>query len=432
MWKFSAGLTLLAWCSALPAMGNEPKAWMVEHIDSLVELYQQFHAHPELSFEEEGTANRLAAELRSVGAEVTQNVGGHGIVAILRNGEGPTLMLRTDLDALPVVEQTGLPYASQVRVTDQRGATVGVMHACGHDVHMTNLVGVARYLSATKSAWRGTLMMIGQPAEERGEGAKAMLDDGLFRRFPKPDFAIALHVDAALETGKVGYRAGYSLANVDSVDIKIHGRGGHGAYPHTTIDPIVIAARLVLDLQTIVSREVKPIEPSVITVGAIHGGTKHNVIGDTCELQITVRSYSQEVRRQLHDAIRRKAKAATDSSGAPGPEVEISEGTPSLWNDPELGERVAQAFRAEIGDDNVTSAEPSMGGEDFSRYGLAGVPIMMYRLGSVNGDRLAKLSADGATPPSLHSPFYYPDAKPALMTGCRTMIAAALTVLQSQ
>ena len=423
---------LLSLCLASLAAAAEPRAWLAENADDLLELYKHFHAHPELSFEEQETAARLATELRAAGAEVTQDVGGHGVVAIVKNGDGPTLMLRTDLDALPVVEQTGLPYASTVRVTDKRGAVVGVMHACGHDIHMTNLVGVARYLAAHKDAWQGTLMLIGQPAEERGAGAKAMLDDGLFRRFPRPDFAIALHVDASLETGKVGYRTGYSLANVDSVDIKIHGRGGHGAYPHATIDPIVIAARLVLDLQTIVSREVKPIEPSVITVGSIHGGTKHNVIGDLCELQITVRSYSQEVRRQLHAAIRRKTLAAAASAGAPEPDVEISEGTPSLWNDPELGERAAAAFRRELGDENVTDAEPSMGGEDFSRYGLEGVPIMMYRLGAVNAERLAELTADGGAPPSLHSPFFYPDPQPAITTGCRTMIAAALDILRRE
>ena len=421
---------LLFALSSRGVVAAEPADWVAQNMDELLELYQHFHSHPELSFEEEQTAKRLAEELRGAGFKVTEHVGGHGVVGLLKNGDGPVLMLRADLDALPVVEQTGLPHASRVRVTDDRGATVGVMHACGHDIHMTNLVGVARYLGSHKQDWSGTLMLIGQPAEERGAGAKAMLDDGLFRRFAKPDYALALHVDATLETGKVGYRTGYSLANVDSVTIQVKGRGGHGAYPHTTIDPIVIAARLVLDLQTIVSREIKPIEPAVITVGSVHGGTKHNVIGDSCELQITVRSYSQEVRKQLHDAIRRKAKAAAASSAAPEPDVEISEGTPSLWNDPKLGERMADVFRRELGEDQVTGAEPSMGGEDFSRYGLEGVPIMMYRLGSVKAERFEKYAADQATPPSLHSPSYFPDAKPTLSVGCRTMIAAALEILK--
>ena len=299
----------------------EPAEWARQNIDDLIELYKHFHANPELSFQEEQTAARLADELRKTGAEVTSNVGGHGVVAMLKNGSGPTLMLRTDLDALPVAEKTDLPYASKVRVKDQRGAKVGVMHACGHDLHITNLIGVARYMAAHTDLWSGTLMLIGQPAEERGAGAQAMLADGLFVRFSRPDYALALHVDASSATGTVGYRTGYSLANVDSVDITVKGRGGHGAYPHATIDPIVIAARLILDLQTIVSREIKPIEPAVITVGSIRGGTKHNVIGDTCHLQITVRSYSAEVRRHLHEAITRKAHAAAVSAGAPEPEV---------------------------------------------------------------------------------------------------------------
>ena len=312
-------LAIVVACLVLPATSataEEPGSWVDKHRAELVELYRDFHQHPELSFQEKETAAHLARELKAVGAEVTTDFGGYGVVAILANGPGPRIMLRTDLDALPVTEQTGLVYASKVTTKAKDGQDTGIMHACGHDIHITNQIGVARYLAANKDLWSGTVMFIGQPAEEMGGGAKVMLEAGLFTKFPKPDMALALHVDSTLPTGKVGYRAGYSQANVDSVDITIRGRGGHGAQPHLTIDPIVEAARLVLDLQTIVSREIKPQEPTVITVGAIHAGTKHNIIADTCTLQLTVRSYSPEVRKQLLEAIRRKANATALSSGA--------------------------------------------------------------------------------------------------------------------
>ena len=411
---------------------EEPRAWVEKNVADLVELYKHFHRYPELSFEEEKTAARLAEELRKTGATVTEGVGGHGVVAVLENGQGPTLMLRADLDALPVVEQTGVDYASQVRVKDKYGATVGVMHACGHDIHITNLVGVARYMADNKDRWQGTLVLIGQPAEERGAGAAAMLADGLFHRFPRPDYALALHVDPTLPTGQVGVRAGFSFASVDSADITIKGRGGHGAYPHMTIDPIVIAARLVLDLQTVVSREIKPLEPAVITVGAINAGTKHNVIADQCHLQLTLRSYSSEVRQQIYEAIERKARAAALSAGAPEPEVKISEGVPALYNDPQLAARLDKVFRRTLGDDQVQEAEPTMGGEDFGSYGRAGVPIVMYRLGAIKPERLREYLKDGGSPPSLHSPLFYPDPEPALATGVVTMASAALDLLAPQ
>jgi hippurate hydrolase len=418
----------LALCITLYADG--PHTWAKANLDDLIELYQDFHRHPELSFHEEETAARVADLWRAAGAEVTTDVGGHGVVGILKNGHGPTLMLRTDLDALPVTEQTGLVYASTKTVKTESGTDVGVMHACGHDVHITNLIGVARYLAKHKDAWRGTVMLIAQPAEERGAGAKAMLDDGLFERFPKPDFALALHVSADLPAGCVGYRSGYALANVDSVDITVQGKGGHGAYPHTTVDPIVQAAELVMALQTIVSREIKPIEPAVITVGSIQGGTKHNIIGDSCHLQITVRSYSDEVRAQILEAIERKAKAVAAGARAPKPVIKVSEGTPSLWNDDKLSSRLATVFRRVVGDDKVSQAEPSMGGEDFSRYGRAGVPIMMYSLGSVDPQRLKRYKQLGQSPPSLHSPLYYPDIEVTLITGVSTMVSAALELLK--
>jgi len=418
--------TLLA---ASLAAAAEPKAWVREHLDDLVRFYRELHQAPELSFHEKQTAEKLAAELRAVGAKVTTNIGGYGVVGILENGPGPRLMLRTDMDALPVVENTQLAYSSRVKVKDDAGAEVGVMHACGHDIHMTNLIGVARYLAANKDLWSGTVMFLCQPAEERGSGAKRMLQDGCFDRFFKPDFSLAVHVDGTLAAGSVGYRAGPTLANVDSVDITIRGRGGHGAYPHTTIDPIVQAARLVLDLQTIVSREIKPTHPSVITVGSIHGGAKHNVIADTCHLQITVRSFNDAVRKHLLAAIERKAKATAASSGAPEPTIVVSEGTPSMHNDEKLVERVVPVLRRALGDDKVVPSEASMGGEDYSEYGLAGVPIFMFRLGSVDAQRLAGFERLGQEPPSLHSPVYYPDAEETLSTGVIATSAAVLDLL---
>ncbi|MEX1039328.1 MAG: amidohydrolase [Pirellulaceae bacterium] len=415
------------------AASAEPTAtiqrWQTEQLEELIEIYREFHRTPELSFQEEQTAKRLADHWRAAGYQVTTGVGGHGVVALMTNGEGPTLMLRTDLDALPVTEETELRYASQKTVTAEDGSQTGVMHACGHDVHMTNLVGVARYLAEHKDQWSGTIMLIGQPAEERGAGARAMLEDGLFERFPKPDFALALHVDASLDAGKVAYRAGYAMANVDSVDITMHGKGGHGAYPQSTIDPVVMAAHLVMDLQTIVSREIKPVEPAVITVGSIHGGTKHNIIGNRCHLQLTVRSYTDEVREHLLSAIQRKAKAVAQGASAPEPTIEISEGTPSLKNDEQLTRRIVEVFREVLGAENALPAEQSLGGEDFSQYGRAGVPIFMFRLGSVEGKRLRRFAELGQSPPSLHSPLYYPDIEPTLATSLKVTLHSVLNLL---
>lgn len=404
-------------------------AWAAAELPALVDLYRHFHAHPELSLHERETAARVATEWEAAGFTVTRNVGGHGVVGLLENGAGPTLMLRTDLDALPVVERTGLAYASQVRVKDRSGNEVGVMHACGHDVHMTCLVGAARYLGARRDGWRGRVMLVGQPAEERVIGAQAMLDDGLFTRFPRPDFAIALHCDANLAAGAVGCRAGHALANSDSVDVTLHGKGGHGAYPHTTIDPVVQAAQFILALQTIVSREVPPTEPAVITVGSIQAGTKHNIIGDRCDLQLTVRSYTDEVRGRLLAAIERKARGIALSMNAPEPTVTVTEGTPALYNDDALNARLEGVFRRVLGDSRVTLGERSMGGEDFSRYGRAGVPIVMFRLGTIAQRHLDRLRELGQEPPSLHSPLYHPDAEPTLETGVVTLCGAALHLL---
>lgn len=407
------------------AKQNPVTAWCAAHMESLEQLYRHFHRHPELSFQEEKTAARLASEYRSLqGAQVSTDVGGHGVVAVIPNGEGPTVMLRTDLDALPVVEATNLIYSSRVKATNEAGVEVGVMHACGHDVHMTSHIGAARYLCEHRDAWRGTLMLIGQPAEERGAGARAMLKDGLFQRFPKPDAALALHVAPNFPAGAISFRSGYQQANVDSVDIQVNGRGGHGAAPHTTVDPIVQAAELILSLQTIVSREIQPTEPAVITVGSIHGGAKHNVIADSCHLQLTVRSYAREVRTTLLEAIKRKAEAVAKAHGAPAPDVQISEGTPSLFNDEQLAASLRPVFEAELGKAFVGQSPRSMGGEDFSRYGLAGVPILMIHLGSVSKSRLDRYKSLEQSPPSLHSALYYPDVPETLTTGIRSLAVA--------
>lgn len=428
--RCAAILVAFAALTPMATHAEDAKTWVKANLGDLVTLYRHFHTHPELSYEEKETAARVAAEWKAAGFEVTTGIGGHGVVGLLKNGEGPTLLLRTDLDALPVTEQTELAYSSKVKVKNESGVEVGVMHACGHDIHITSLIGTARYLAANKDLWKGTIMLLGQPAEERGAGAKAMLDDGLFRKFKKPDFAVALHVDSGLAAGYVAYRGGFTLANVDSVDVTVHGKGGHGAMPHTTVDPIVQAAQLVLSLQTLVSREVDPIEPAVVTVGSIHGGTKHNIIGDSCHLQITVRSYTDKVRTQLLDGIRRKAKAVAIGAGAPEPTITISEGTPAMFNDENLTARLAPVFRKAVGDDRVLTSEQSMGGEDFSRYGRAGVPIHMFRIGTVDARRLARMKELGQDPPSLHSPRFYPDAEETLATGMIATIAAALDLLR--
>ncbi|HVT27059.1 MAG TPA: amidohydrolase [Lacipirellulaceae bacterium] len=411
---------------------TDPRQWVTENMPSLVELYRHLHQTPELSTHEKETSARMAKELRDAGAEVTTNVGGYGVVGVLKNGSGKVLLLRSDMDALPVVEETGLPYASKIRTKDAHGVTVGVMHACGHDVHMTNLIGVARYLASHRDAWSGTIDFVFQPAEETGSGAEAMIQDGLFSRFPQPNFAVALHDSADVPTGKITYHPGYMLANVDSVDIVIKGRGGHGASPEATIDPIVIAAKLVLDLQTIVSRELKPTDPAVVTVGSIHAGTKHNIISGECRLQLTLRSFSPQVRKHLQESVRRKAYAAAESAGAPKPTVEISEGTPSLFNDPELTQRIATILKHHLGDDAVEQAEAVMGGEDFSRYQQPNVPICMYRLGAVNQKRLDAFAASHVPPTSLHSALFYPDIEETLAVGVPSMVYIATDLLKHE
>ncbi len=428
--------TLIGFClwglgSAGRLGADELGDWVTARMPELVALYQQLHEHPELSLHEEQTAARMAELMRSTGLEVTTGVGGHGVVGLFVNGPGPVVMVRADMDGLPIAEQTQLVYASRVRVPDGEGGEVGVMHACGHDIHMTSQVGVMKYLVEHRERWRGTLMVLFQPAEERGGGAKAMIDDGLFSRFPKPLCALALHCDSLLPTGQIGYRPGYSLANVDSVDVVVRGRGGHGAYPHTTIDPITQAAQLIVSLQTIVSREIAPTDPAVVTVGSIRGGTKHNIIPDECHLQLTLRSYSDQVREHLKDAVKRHAEAIAVAARAPAPSVTFSEGTPAMFNDERLVERCLPTMQQVLGSENVVLSEPAMGGEDFSEYGRAGVPIFMFRLGAVDRQRLAGYQRLKQEPPSLHSAQFYPDTEPTLHTGIRVMTSLVLSLMPS-
>lgn len=417
---------------------------LARELDSLLSTYKDLHSHPELSYHEKETADFLAGELRTLGFEVTENVGDYGVpgrtsyglVAVMKNGDGPTVMVRTDLDALPVEERTGLPYASRIK-THLGETEVSVMHACGHDLHVTSFLGTARMLSQLRDRWAGTLVMIGQPAEERGAGARALLQDGLYSRFPRPDMALALHANANLEAGKVGYREGYALANVDSVDITVHGTGGHGSTPEATKDPVVVAAQVILALQTIVSREVSPLDSAVVTVGSIHAGTKHNIIPDEARLQLTVRSYKPEVRRKVLLAIERIAKGIAAAAGVPpdrAPTVAFAEDeyTPSTYNDPELTRRAVSALKSALGPDNVVATDPVMGGEDFSRYSLEGnqVPIFIFWLGAVDPLRLREAQEKGAPLPSLHSSRFAPLPEPAIRTGVKAMTSIVLDLMK--
>ncbi len=396
-------------------------------------LYIDLHKNPELSLHEEKTAAKLAERMRKLGYEVTTNFGGHGIVAILKNGPGPTLMIRTDMDALPVLEQTGLPYASKVTTHDDSGVEVPVMHACGHDVHMATWIGTATILAKSKDLWKGTLMFIGQPAEERIVGAKMMLEAGLFQKFPKPDVALAIHDHDKTPAGTVGVVPGYLMANADAIDITIYGRGGHGAYPQSTVDPIVIAARTVVALQTVVARENNPLDPAVITVGSIHGGTKHNIIPDEVKLQLTVRSYKPEVRERLIAAIERITKAESAAALAPKePLVKVVESTKATYNDPALTERVGKVLRAALGADNVLQPAPEMGAEDFSEFVGAGVPGVYLWVGAVAPAKIEAAKAGGPPLPTTHSSLFAPDREPTLRTAVLAETLAALELINGK
>jgi hippurate hydrolase len=444
--RFPAGSALLALAVSLggasPAgtapetgvkqLASEVRQRIAAQQDQLESLYKHLHSNPELSLREEKTAARMAQELKELGFTVTEKVGGTGVVGVFKNGPGPTVLVRTDMDALPVTEQTGLPYASKVRVRNADGREVGVMHACGHDMHMTCWVGAARVLTGLKDRWQGTLVFIAQPAEEIGTGARLMLADGLFKRFPRPDYCLALHCDGRLAHGHIHYTEGLALANVDSVDIVVRGKGGHGAAPHTTIDPVVLAAKIVLDLQTIVSREMNPIQPAVVTVGSIHGGTKHNIIPNEVRLQLTVRTTTDASRKHVLDSIQRIARAAALGMRAPEPEVKVDPGefTPALVNDVKLAQRIVAVFREVLGADHVHPRPPMMGGEDFSRYGREGVPIFMWFLGTVDPKRVAEAQKEGGRPlPSLHADEYYPVPRPSIETGVLTLSLGVLNLL---
>lgn len=391
-------------------------------------LYIDLHENPELSGHETQTAAKLAARLRSAGYDVTEHVGGTGVVAILKNGAGPTIMLRTELDALPVEEKTGLPYTSKVHAKDEAGRDVPVMHACGHDLHMASLLGTAEIMARSKNTWHGTLMLIGQPAEETIGGAEGMLRDGLFTRFPKPDVAVALHVGNNFPAGVAGITPGIYNTNSDSIRITIFGKGGHGAMPHTTVDPIVIAARTILDLQTIVSREVKPGEMAVVTVGYVHAGNKNNIIPDQAEMGLTVRTFKPEVRKQVLAAITRIAKADAAAANAPRePLVERYEGTDAVYNDPALAERLRAPLEAALGKNNVVTAPPVAPSEDFSYFVEQGVPGFYFSLGGADPEKFAEAKKEGTTLPSNHSPLFAPDVDPALRAG----IAAEVAVLRN-
>lgn len=396
------------------------------------QLYKYLHQHPEISFHEKNTAGKLASELKSIGFEVTENVGGYGVVGILKNGEGPVVLIRSDMDALPLEEKTGLPYASKAKTADDSGNEVSVMHACGHDIHMTTLIGTAYTLHTLRKGWKGTLIIVGQPAEERGSGAKAMIADNLFTRFPTPDYALALHCNATIPAGKVGYCEGYALANVDMIDIVVHGTGGHGAYPHTTVDPIVLASNIVTSLQTIVSRELAPTEPAVVTVGSFHSGTKHNIIPDKAHLQLTLRSYTDEARAHILSSIRRICKNMALGAGVPEgklPEIIIqNESIPSTYNQVELTRKMKKTSRKVLGKENIIEMEAVMGGEDFGLYGRTDekIPICIYWLGTVDPVLIEKNQKEGTPLPSLHSPFFAPVPQPSIKTGVKTMTANAL------
>lgn len=399
-------------------------------------LYKDIHQHPELSFHEKNTSEKLTKELESLGFTVTQHVGGYGIVGVLKNGEGPTILVRTDMDALPVQEKTGLLYASKVKTTDDAGKEVPVMHACGHDVHMAVWTGTAKVMAKLKDKWHGTLVFIGQPAEERSGGAKEMLADGLYERFPKPDYALALHDNAALAAGDIAYTPGYALANVDMVDIDVFGEGGHGAYPHLTKDPVVLSAQIIMGLQTIVSREINPQEPAVVTVGAIQGGNKGNVIPDSVHMELTLRSYTDEVRNALIAKIKRICKGQAMAAGMPEdryPVVTVrDEYTPALYNDPKLTKELAEVFAANLGKAHVKEVPPVMGGEDFGRFGRTEdhVPICLFWLGAVAPEKVEAAKEGKLNLPSLHSAEFAPVPEPTIKTGVLAMSSALLHLMK--
>jgi amidohydrolase len=419
--KYILIIFFVAFSAFAPIAGIPDKVdqYLAADIDNLLAFYKERHQNPEISLMEKETSKILAGELRKAGFEVTENVGGYGIVGLLKNGKGPTILYRTDMDALPMYEKTELEYGSKVTV-DKNGSTVGTMHSCGHDMHMTSLLGTARAMVAMKDQWKGTLMLIGQPAEEIGAGARAMLQDGLYEKFGVPDYGVGLHCSPTIPAGQVGFGKGFTMANTEMIDIKVFGQGAHGASPHMSIDPVVIASMIVMDLQTIVSRNMDPLESAVVTVGAIQGGTVHNIIPDEVILKLTVRTYKEDIRLMVHKRIREISKGIAIAAGLPEnkmPQVMIPKDfTPANYNHPELVDKLSASAIKAIGADNVIYADPLMIGEDFSQYGSTShkVPTVLYWLGTVPDERMK--SGDL---PGLHSPYYYPEPKKSIETAVK-------------
>ena len=428
MTKFHAVVPLIAMLtsSALAADSPQDAGQVVPEFATiqlgLEALYKDLHQHPELAFHEVRTAATLATRLKGLGYEVTTGVGKTGLVAILRNGPGPVIMLRTEIDALPVEEKTGLAFSSKATMKNDAGVTVPLAHACGHDLHMTGWLGTATVMAVLKDQWHGTLMLVGQPAEEIVGGASAMLADGLFVRFPKPDVVIGIHDEPTLPSGQVGFHAGFFRASADTIEVTIFGRGGHGAYPQRTVDPIVIAARSVLGIQTIVSRETNPMTPAVITVGAIHAGTVANIIPDQVQMLMTVRAFDPKVREHLLAAIKRQLDAEATAADAPAmPSIKIIGGTDAVYNDPALTAHITEVLSRDLGADSVREMPAQMGSEDFSQYGRAGAKAVLLHIGAVDPAELAS----GKTLPGLHSPQWAPQLEPTL----RSMVTAEVVIL---
>jgi amidohydrolase len=439
--------SLLVSFFATPAFAQQPSIEKIAEgeLPSLLAIYKDIHSHPELSAHEERTAGVIANELRATGCEVTEHFGqydnatlhGYGVIGIMKNGNGPTVLVRTDLDALPVGEETGLPYASKVTTKNDEGKDVPVMHACGHDAHMAAFIGVARALQRLKDQWEGTIMFVGQPAEETGNGARALLKGGLYGRFGKPNFALGFHDKADLQIGHIGVTEGYTYANVDSVNVTVRGVGGHGAYPHKTKDPVVLAAEMINAWQTIASRENDPLDPIVVTVGSIHGGTKHNIIPDEVKMQLTVRTYKSDVRDRVLAAINQIAQGCATAAGIPpdrAPIVEVlkDQFTPATYNNPELTKRLVGVWKKVLGTENVEAVNPTMGGEDFAEYSLPdhSIPACDFHIGAVDPAKIAESQKTGTPLPSLHSSKFAPVPEPTIRVGIVGMTSAVLELMK--
>ena len=442
-WFLISSLSL--WLAPLLSAQQTPQSLADAELPSLLTIYKDIHTHPELSGYEERTAALVAKELRAAGCQVTEHVGkyensklkGYGVVGVMKNGDGPTVLVRTDMDALPVEEDTGLPYASKVVAKNDEGKDVHVMHACGHDAHIAIFIGTARALAKLKNQWHGTIVFVGQPAEELGTGARALLKDGLYEKFGKPNFALGFHDKADLVTGRIGVTEGYTTANVDTVDVNVRGVGGHGAYPHKTKDPIVLTAEIINDWQTIISRENNPLDPIVVTVGSIHGGTKSNIIPDEVKMQLTVRTYKPETRERVLAAIDRIAKGCATAAGVPperAPIVTVSKDQfcPATYNNPELTRRLVAVWKSSLGDENVKIVDAVMGGEDFSEYSLSdhSIPAVNFHIGAVDPAKIAEFKQAGKELPTLHSSKFAPVPEPTIRVGIIGMTSAVLDLMK--